>query len=138
MRRVVLVALVVVMTLLTFETDAVALRRPERHVASDVNVARVNHDEPRLDVGWRISRYAERHAHKMCRQHRLFHGTYGWAWQKAWGQIVGYGPSTRAVFRKFMRSAKHRAIILGLAFTRMGVGVAKADGIMWIVVDFAG
>jgi len=120
------------------ETDAVALHRPERRMATDVNVARVNHDEPRLDVGWRLSRYAERHAHKMCSQHRLFHGTYGWAWQTAWGQIVGYGPSTHAVFRQFMHSAKHRAVILGLAFTRMGVGVAKADGIMWVVVDFAG
>jgi len=134
MRRVFLIALVVVLVL---ATDALALRRPERRVALKVNSARVTHDERRLDVGWRISRYAERHAHKMCRQHRLFHGTYGWPSHTAWGQVIGYGASTRRVFRKFMRSAEHRAIILGLAYTRMGVGVAKADGIMWVVVDFA-
>jgi uncharacterized protein YkwD len=134
MRRIFLIALVVVLVL---ATDALALRRPERRVALKVNATRVNHDEPRLDVGWRISRYAERHAHKMCRQQRLFHGTYGWPSHTAWGQVIGYGASTRRVFRKFMRSAEHRAIILGLAFTRMGVGVAKADGIMWVVVDFA-
>ena len=135
MRRAILIALVVVLTL---ATNALALRRPERRVASKVNVARVNHDERRLDIGPRISRYAERQARKMCRQHRLFHGTYGWPFHTSWGQVVGYGPSTRKVFRRFMRSAKHRAIILSLAYTRIGVGVAKADGIMWVVVDFAG
>jgi uncharacterized protein YkwD len=134
MRRVFVVALIAVVML---TTDALALRRPERHVTTKVNIARVNHDEHRLEVGWRISRYAERQARKMCRQHRLFHGTYGWPSHTSWGQVVGYGPSTRAVFRKFMRSAEHRAIILGLSFTRMGVGVAKADGIMWVAVDFA-
>jgi uncharacterized protein YkwD len=118
-------------------TDAIASRRPERRVASKVNVARLNRDESRLGVGWRINRYAERHARKMCRRHREFHGTYGWPSHTSWGQVVGYGPSTRAVFRKFMRSAKHRAIILSPLYTRMGVGVAKADGIMWVVVDFA-
>jgi uncharacterized protein YkwD len=134
MRRIFLIALVVVLVL---ATDALALRRPERRVALKVNSARVTHDEPRLDVGWRLSRYAERHAHKMCRQQRLFHGTYGWPSHTAWGQVVGYGASTRGVFRKLMRSAKHRVIILGSMYTRMGVGVAKADGIMWVVVDFA-
>jgi uncharacterized protein YkwD len=98
----------------------------------------VKRQEPRLHIGLRINPYAERQAHKMCRQHRLFHGTYGWPWHTAWGQVVGYGPSTRATFRKFMRSAEHRAIILDRGYTRMGVGVAKAHGIMWVVVDFAG
>jgi hypothetical protein len=38
-----------------------------------------------------------------------------------------------------MRSAEHRAIILDTGYTRVGVGVgvAKANGIMWVVVDFA-
>ena len=134
MRRAFVIALMAVVML---STDALALRPPERHVASRVNIARVNHDEHRVHVGSRISRYAERQARKMCRQHRLFHGTYGWPWHTSWGQIVGYGPSSRAVFRKFMRSATHRAIILGLSFTRIGVGVANAHGIMWVAVDFA-
>jgi len=134
MRRVFLIVLVVVSML---AASAYASRRPERRVALDVNAARVSHDRSRLGVGSRIRLYAERQAHKMCRRDTLFHGTYGWPFHTSWGQIVGYGPSTRATFRKFMRSAKHRAIILSPAYTRMGVGVVKADGIMWIVVDFA-
>jgi uncharacterized protein YkwD len=134
MRRVILIALVVASTL---ATDAGASRPPERRVASKVNVARVNHELRRLDFRPRLTRYAERHARKMCNQRRLFHGTYGWPSHTAWGQVVGYGPSTRAVFRRFMRSAKHRAIVLGHVYSRMGVGVAKAGGIMWVVVDFS-
>jgi len=134
MRRVFLIALVVVLAL---ATDAVASRGPERRVALKVNTARVTRDETHLRIGWRIDRYAERHARRMCRQHRLYHGTYGWPYHSSWGQIVGYGPSTRATFRRFMHSAEHRAIILNPAFRRMGVGVAKANGIVWVVVDFA-
>jgi hypothetical protein len=100
MRRALMVALLVVFGL---AADASALGPPERHMASRVNIARLNHDERRLRVGSHVSRYAERQARTMCRQRRLFHATYGWPSLTTWGQVVRDGPTTRAVFRTFMR-----------------------------------
>src|SRR5204863_2678547 len=44
------------------------------------------------------------------------------------GQNVGTGPTVRAVFRAFMRSADHRANVLDRSYRRAGYGVVKFRG----------
>jgi len=56
-------------------------------------------------------------------------------WTK-WGENVGDGPSPQAVETAFMNSPPHRANILG-AYDLVGVCAAqRADGIVFITIDF--
>ena len=67
------------------------------------------------------------------------HGSLAWtSGRRCWGQNVGTGPTVRAVFRAFMRSADHRANMLDRCYRRTGYGVVKFRGAAWVTVNFAG
>ena len=104
-----------------------------------INTARYRHGLPRLVERPRLRVAAERQSGLMAKRGRLFHGSLAWtSGLRCWGQIVGTGPTIRAVFRAFMRSADHRANVLDRAYRRAGVGVVKVRGAVWVTVDFAG
>jgi uncharacterized protein YkwD len=118
---------------------AASLDRPEKKLAMMTNTARHRHDLPRLVERARLSAAAERQSVRMAARGRLFHGSLAWAsGRRCWGQNVGKGPTIRAVFRAFMRSADHRANMLDRCFRRAGYGVVKIRGAVWVTVNFAG
>jgi uncharacterized protein YkwD len=124
---------------LVFAAPAASLYRPERRLAPLINTARYRHDEPRLVERPRLRVAAERQSLRMAKRGRLFHGSLAWtSGRRCWGQIVGTGPTVRAVFRAFMRSADHRANMLDRSFRRAGYGVVKIRGAVWVTVNFAG
>jgi hypothetical protein len=124
---------------LVFAAPAASLDRPERRLAAMTNTARYRHHVPRLVEGARLSAAAERRSLWMAKSGRLSHGSLAWtSGCGCWGQNVGKGPTVRAVFRAFMRSADHRANMLDRCYRRAGYGVVKIRGAVWVTVNFAG
>ena len=136
MRRAVALALAGV---LLFAAPAASLYRPEQRLAPMINTARYRHDLPRLVERPRLRAAAERQSLRMAKRGRLFHGFLAWtSGRHCWGQNVGTGPTVRAVFRAFMRSADHRANMLDRFYRRAGYGVVKFRGAVWVTANFAG
>jgi uncharacterized protein YkwD len=124
---------------LVFATPAASLDRPEQKLATMTNTARHRYDMPRLDQRARLSTAAERQSRRMAKRGELFHGSLAWtSGCRCWGQNVGMGPTVRAVYRAFMRSADHRANVLDRCYRRAGYGVVKKRGAVWVTVNFAG
>jgi uncharacterized protein YkwD len=124
---------------LIFVAPAASLDRPEQKLATMTNTARYRHDLPRLVERARLRAAAERQSVLMAKRGRLFHGSLAWtSGLHCWGQNVGKGPTVRAVFRAFMRSADHRANMLDRSYRRAGYGVVKVRGAVWVTVNFAG
>jgi uncharacterized protein YkwD len=67
---------------------------------------------------------------------RYLHGRH-WNW---WGENVGYSYSSDlgSLERAFMRSAPHRHNILSGAYHRVGIGVQRRDGRVWVTLVFYG
>jgi uncharacterized protein YkwD len=95
--------------------------------------------ETPLIQGARLSRYAERHAHRMAKAGYIFHSDLDvpgrWA---IVGENVGVGSTVGSVFRAFMRSKPHRQNILRHRFDHIGIGVVRRDGSVWVVLVFGG
>ena len=124
---------------LVFAAPAASLDRPEQRLAAMTNIARHRHDLPRLVERARLRAAAERQSSLMANSGRLFHGSLAWtSGLRCWGQNVGKGPTIRAVFRAFMRSADHRANMLDRCYRWAGYGVVKVRGAVWVTANFAG
>ena len=124
---------------LVFAAPAASLDRREQSLATMTNSTRLWHDVPRLVGRARLKAAAERQSLRMAKSGRLFHGSLAWtSGRRCWGQNVGKGPTIRAVFQAFMRSADHRANMLDRCYRRAGYGVVKARGAVWVTVNFAG
>ena len=98
-----------------------------------------------LDLHRRMSELARRHSEKMAARGELFHtqdpvSTYlhGRGW-RIWGENVGVtGGSLSGLETAFMSSTPHRHNILNNRFHDVAVGVARADGQVWVTVFFYG
>jgi uncharacterized protein YkwD len=73
----------------------------------------------------------------MARAQTLFHssslGRLG-----RWGENVGYTyRGVRSIHRAFMRSRDHRWNILNRSFRKVGIGVDRARGRLWVTEIFS-
>jgi uncharacterized protein YkwD len=110
---------------------------------SRVNAARRSHGTHALRMNWRVSNAAWHHSQRMARRHSVYHTTDLYAVVRrykphTWGENVGMAGTTRQMHRLFMKSPPHRANILNGAFKRIGVGVVRASGRVWVTLDFYG
>ena len=136
---------VLVTLLLALSLHAPAAAAGPRTTARDwTNALRERRERPALVLGHRISRYAASHARRLHAAADLFHSTpaqlagvcpRGWT---AAGENVGVGTSVLDVMQAFRASLPHRRNLLRPEFTRLGVGVARADGdhLVWVVLVF--
>jgi uncharacterized protein YkwD len=91
----------------------------------------------------RLSDIARRHSAEMADQNRLsHHGCLGCtlrgsAWNVA-GENVGAGSSIQAVHEEMMRSASHRDNVMRRAYDKVGVGIVRANGLVWVTEVFVG
>lgn len=53
-----------------------------------------------------------------------------------WGENIGVGPDALALHNSFMNSTPHRRNILYPPFRKVGMGLKKVDGILWVCVRF--
>ena len=108
-----------------------------------VNEARGSAGVGALALNDRLSQIAQDHSQRLAREGRLLHHeclgcTYrGAAWQ-IMGENVGTGSGIAAVHREMMESAGHRENILRKGFDRVGIGIVRADGLVWVTEVFAG
>lgn len=59
--------------------------------------------------------------------------SHGWSWI---GENVGYAPTVRRMNRWFLHSPPHRANILSRHFTRVGIGIVRSGGSVWVTEIF--
>jgi uncharacterized protein YkwD len=116
---------------------------PQQDILGWMNQARSG---PNLVVGGRIDELAQTHSERMAAKERIFHtadlvaklieaGVSFWIC----GENVGSSTvGLRAMFLAFMRSPPHRANILNPAFRRVGIGIARARGALWVTLIFVG
>lgn len=107
-----------------------------------INQARKNRDRPALRLGQSLSRKAHRHSARMAEAGAIFHHSclsclVSSDWE-AIGENVGVGSTVRSVHRALMHSRAHRRNILSRAFTRVGVGVVRSGGRVWVTEIFLG
>lgn len=141
------VALGVVLVLLGQSAAAFPQEHRRRRLIHWVNVERSERGLHLLRIDRRVMRLAQRHAKHMAAEGRIFHTPHlgrrlarlGIRWSIK-GEDVGVGiiGRLRALFRAFMSSPAHRFHILRPGYRRIGVGVVKARGFLWVTLVFYG
>ena len=143
---------IVLAALLTLVVGAVPARaatltKPERQLLALVNHVRAKHGLCKLTVSPYLQKAAGAHSHEMLRRSYFSHDSYngdsfarrlmrfGFTTKgcRSWaaGECIAWGAdslgSPKAVFRAWMHSAPHRAVIFCARFRRVGVGRAKGS-----------
>lgn len=124
-------------------SPAGATTSSEENLFAMINRARENHDRRPLRLSQSLSRKAHRHSARMAEEGRIFHHSClscllsAWDWD-AIGENVGVGSTVRSVHRALMDSRPHRRNILSRAFIRVGVGVVRSGGRVWVTEIFLG
>ena len=122
------------------DADNVTGRNKMLHL---LNQTRRNHGLPVFRLNLNLSRFAWRHSKRMAEQNRCFHTadlydvvrTYS---PSTWGENVGAAGTLRRIRTLWMGSGGHRANILNPRFRRIGIGVVKARGLLWVTTIFYG
>lgn len=140
----IVIAPVLVLILLTFAPPAragdAATYQDERHLINLVNRDRkAKHLKP-LAIDKTLTNIARRQAERMAADGEVHHNEWLFSDEgqeylhnpKATGENVAGGGGPKAVHEGFMRSKPHRANILRSAFTKIGVGVVRSDGGIWV------
>jgi uncharacterized protein YkwD len=136
----VVVAVLVTVTASPVIADDVTRRHSMLHL---LNRTRRNHGLPTFRLNVELSHFAWRHSKGMVERNRLFHTADLYQVVRAyhpstWGENVGAAGTLRRVRTLWMRSAGHRANILKSRFRRIGIGVVKARGLVWVTAIFYG
>jgi uncharacterized protein YkwD len=116
---------------------------PRADLLTWMNQARDRHGAVDLNRVRKLREMADLHSRQMAYEGRIFHTEQLSArlrivsWSIA-GENVGVGPRLWALYEAFMKSDVHRANILQRGFERVGIGVYRADGFLWITLIFVG
>ncbi len=108
-----------------------------------INRTRARHGLRGLRMWAKLQEAAHAHSRRMATQRRVFHTAClscvspdpSWT---SMGENVARGRRLRAIHWKFMRSAAHRANILCRCYTRVGVGVVRRGGTLYVTEIFWG
>lgn len=108
-----------------------------------LNQTRLDHGRPVFRLNATVSHRAWLHSKAMASRNTLFHtGNLYDAVRayrpSAWAENVGMAGTLLRVRTLWMRSAGHRANILNARYRRIGIGVVKARGLVWITAIFYG
>jgi uncharacterized protein YkwD len=108
-----------------------------------LNQTRRNHGLPTFRLNVQLSHNAWLHSKRMAERNQIFH-TYNLydavrAYSPStWGENVGKAAFLTRVRTLWMQSSGHRANILKARFRRIGIGVVKARGWVWVTTIFYG
>jgi uncharacterized protein YkwD len=108
-----------------------------------LNQTRRSHGLPVFRLNANLSTYAWQHSRQMAQQRTLFHTSDLYAKVRAyrpsrWGENIGYATWLKLVRSLWMKSAPHRQNILNAGYGRIGIGVVKARGLLWVTTIFYG
>jgi len=140
---------------------AITMTKPERRVLTLINRTRANHKLHRLRMSASLERASRSHSREMGKDGYFSHTSYngesfsariirfGYTYKgcTCWkvGEDIAYGSggtsgSATAIFKAWMKSPAHKAIILTKAFRRVGIGRATGsfdgiDGVVFFTLD---
>jgi uncharacterized protein YkwD len=122
---------------------AAALTKPERRMKRYINQERSSRGIRTLRVNNSLSKKARRHSRKMARRGRVvYHSNLSYTMRgynyRIAGENVGMSWKLRRVHRLFMNSKGHRRNILRSGYRRVGIGVYRANGKVWVTEIFYG
>jgi uncharacterized protein YkwD len=139
---------------------AIKMTKPEKKVLALVNHARVKHGLVKLKMVRSLERASRNHSREMVRCSYFSHNSFDGEWfgarlirfgytsagctcwavgeNIAWG--CGRSGTPKAIFKAWMRSPVHRAIILTARFRNVGIGRAKGafrgiSGVVFFTLD---
>jgi uncharacterized protein YkwD len=137
--RLTLVGALVLLTVGFVLPAAEATTSAEQAVHAMINETRSASGLRLLRLSERLSRIAHRHSKQMATRRTLFHTclpcAVGGDWRKL-AENVGYGGDYASVQQQFLGSAPHLANILEPAFRKVGVGVVRRSGLVWVTQIF--
>ena len=122
-------------------TTATAASSQERQLFSMVNQARNANGTGRLSLSDNLSRRAHNHSERMADSGSIFHSCLDCGKRRSYSTMaenVGVGGSLGAVHDALMASSGHRENILDSRFDRVGIGVVRRGGRVWVTELFAG
>ena len=122
-------------------TTARATSSTENRLHSLINDARAANGRGRLALSDSLSRRAHRHSERMADAGSIFHSCLDCGRSRSYSTMaenVGVGGSLGAVHNALMASSGHRENILGPDFQRVGGGVVRRGGRVWVTELFAG
>lgn len=132
-------ALVLAAILTAGAAPAAATTAGEKDVHRMINEARDDAGVRLLRLSEKLSRIAHRHSKEMASGGTLFHScltcSIGRDFRRL-GENVGYGPDRASVQDQLMASAPHRDNILYPKYRRVGVGVVRRGGLVWVTQIF--
>lgn len=144
----VLLAALMAVTAVDVDPADAATRRERRIERRLHNRTRAAHGRRALRLHWRLNRLARRHSLRMARRDDLHHNprlvrqveTMRW---RRLGENVGVAPAMgrgtlRALHRAFLKSPSHRRNVMLRSFRRMGVGIVRRSGKVWVTIIFMG
>jgi uncharacterized protein YkwD len=108
-----------------------------------LNQIRRNHDITTFRLNAELSHDAWLHSKRMAERNQLSHSYNLYDTVRAyspstWGENVGKASFLTRVRTLWMHSSGHRANILKARFRRIGIGVVKARGYVWVTAIFYG
>jgi uncharacterized protein YkwD len=115
-----------------------AVTTAEKAVHALINQARADAGVRLLPLSDRLSRIAHRHSKQMADSGVLFHSclTCSIGSFRRLAENVGYGPDRVTVHNQLMASPPHRENLLHPKFRRVGVGVVRRGGLVWVTQIF--
>jgi len=119
---------------------AVATTSSERQGHAMVNRARASHGIYGLRLSSALSKRAHRHSSRMAESGRLFHSCLTCSRARgtsASAENVGVGDTLKKIHAALMNSSSHRRNILSKQYRRVGVGVVRRSGRLWVTQLFA-
>jgi uncharacterized protein YkwD len=116
---------------------------PRARMLRLLNQARRNHGLPAFRLNVELSKHTWKHSKRMAERNQLFHTANLYetvrTWSPStWGENVGFARWLKRVRTLWMQSGGHRDNILNPRFRRIGIGVVKARGVLWVTAIFYG
>jgi uncharacterized protein YkwD len=108
-----------------------------------LNQTRRSHGLPVFRLNRELSHRAWLHSKQMAYRNQIFHtydlyGVVRAYRPSTWGENVGVAGWLKLLRKCWMQSSGHRANILKARFRRIGIGVVKARGQVWVTTVFYG
>jgi uncharacterized protein YkwD len=122
------------------DADDLSRRNKMLHL---LNQTRRNHGLPVFRLKADLSHFAWRHSKRMAERNDCFHTANLYDAVRSydpstWGENVAAAGTLRRVRTLWMDSAGHRANILKARFRRIGIGVVRSRGLVWVTAIFYG